>query len=103
MIEERRVGERITFTTRMLANEEVPRKVRYTQIVKILKANKEPMTAKAIAIEMFKKNLIPSDERNFVAPRLTELSRKGIVEPVDKVYCDYSGKLVCRYQLRGEE
>lgn len=54
-------------------------------------------------MKMFKKGLIPSDERNFTAPRLTELSRKGVVEPVDKVYCDYSGKLVSRYRLRKEE
>lgn len=103
MAEERRVGERVTYTTRMLANEEIPRKVRYTQIVKILKASTKPMTAKQVAIEMFRKNLVPSDERNWCAPRLTELSKNGIVEPVDKVYCDFSGKLVCRYKLREEK
>ena len=102
MIEEKRVGERITYTTRALANEEVPRKVRYGQILEILKKSKTPMTAKEIAIEMFRKFLIPSDERNFTAPRLTELSKKGIVEPVDKIYCQYSGKLVTRYQIREE-
>ena len=32
------------------------------------------MTAKEIAVEMYKKGYIPSDERNFTAPRLTELS-----------------------------
>lgn len=100
MIEERRPGERITYTTRAIANEEVPRKVRYSQIIEILKKSDHPMTAKAIAMEMFRKGLIPTDERNFTAPRLTELSQKGVVEPVDKVYCDYSGKLVSRYRLR---
>ncbi len=99
-IEERRPGERITFTTRALANEEVPRKVRYSQIIEILKKSPFPMTAKEIAMEMFGKGLIPTDERNFTAPRLTELSQKGIVEPIDKVYCKYSGKLVSRYKLR---
>jgi hypothetical protein len=101
-IEERRPGERITFTTRALANEEVPRKVRYSQIIEILKNSPFPLTAKEIAMEMFRKGLVPSDERNWCAPRLTELSYKGIVEPVDKVYCKYSGKLVSRYKLRNE-
>ncbi len=36
-VEERRPGDRITFTTRALSNEEVPRKVRYSQIIEILK------------------------------------------------------------------
>lgn len=102
MSEEKRKGKLITFTTRSLANEEVSREIRYQQIIKILKKANRPMTAKEISIEMFKKGLIPSDERNFSAPRLTELSRKGIVEPVDKIYCNYSGKLVSRYALREE-
>lgn len=101
-VEERRPGERITYVTRAISNEEVPRKVRYSQIIEILKNSPFPMTAKEIAIKMFGKGLIPTDERNFTAPRLTELSQKGIVEPVDKVYCNYSGKLVSRYKLRNE-
>lgn len=101
-VEEKRAGERITYTTRAIANEEVPRKLRYSQILEILKKHESPMTAKEIAIEMFRKGLIPTDERNFTAPRLTELSKKGKVEPVDKVYCNYSGKLVSRYKLREE-
>lgn len=100
--EERRPGERITFTTRAIANEEVPRKVRYSQIIAILRKSPHPMTAKEIAIKMFEKGLIATDERNFTAPRLTELSQRGVVEPVDKVYCEYSGKLVSRYKLREE-
>lgn len=101
-VEERRPGERITFTTRAIANEEVPRKVRYSQIIEILKNSPFPLTAKEIAMEMFAKGLIPTDERNFTSPRLTELSQKGVVEPVDKIYCKYSGKLVSRYKLRNE-
>lgn len=103
MVEEKRVGERITYTTRGLANYDVPKQVRYNQIIEILKNSKEPMTAKEIAIIMFNKGLIPSDERNFTSPRLTELGHKGIVEPVDKKYCSWSGKLVSRWQIREDK
>ena len=58
------------------------------------------MTAKEIAVEMYKKGYIPSDERNFTAPRLTELSIKGIVEPVEKKKCQYTGKTVSVYKVR---
>ena len=58
------------------------------------------MTAKEIAVEMYKKGYIPSDERNFTAPRLTELSIKGIVEPVEKKKCEYTGKTVSVYKVR---
>lgn len=100
-MEERRVGERITFTTRALSNEDVPRAERYEQIIKIMKKSGVPMTAKEIAIEMFKRGYTNSDERNNAAPRLTELSQRGKVEPVGKKQCDYTGKMVSCYVLRG--
>ena len=42
------------------------------------------------------------DERNFTAPRLTELSKLGVVEPVGKDYCQFTGKKVSLYKLRDE-
>ena len=57
------------------------------------------MTAKEIAVEMFNRGYIPTSERNFAAPRLTELSRNGVVEPVGKQRCKYTGKTVCVYAL----
>ena len=101
-MEERRVGERITFTTRAMSNEEVPRKERYLQIIEILKKSGKPMTAKEIAMEMFRRGYTNSDERNNAAPRLTELSQKGKVEPVGKKFCQYTGKSVSCYALRGQ-
>lgn len=90
-------GEVVTLTTRGIANEEVDKQQRYDQIIEVLK-DKE-MTAKEIAVELFKKGYIPSSERNFTAPRLTELSQKGIVEPFEKKKCSYTGKTVAVYHL----
>lgn len=95
---ERLPGEIPTFETRSLAHEEVDKKKRYMQIKEILNDGKE-MTAKEIAVEMCDKGYIPTSERNFTAPRLTELSQNGIVEPIGKKKCTYTGKTVAVYKL----
>lgn len=48
MVEEKRPGERITYTTRTISNEEVPRKIRYMQIIDILKKSTSPMPQKKL-------------------------------------------------------
>lgn len=88
----------ITLENRSESYESVDKSLRYSQILEILD-NKE-MTAKEIAVEMNKKGYIPTDERNFTAPRLTELSIKGIVEPINKKKCTYTGKTVSVYKVR---
>ena len=97
-MKEREYGEMPTYETRSEANEKVDRKKRYKQIKEIL-GNKE-MTAKEIAVEMYKLGYVPTSERNFAAPRLTELSIKGEVEPVGKKKCQYSGKMVAVYRRK---
>ena len=89
----------ITYENRNLANESVDKQLRYMQILGILDEGKE-MTAKEIAVEMKKRGYIPTDERNFTAPRLTELSIRGIVEPIGKKKCTYTGKTVSVYKIR---
>lgn len=98
-MEYRRPGEIVTYTTRSESNENVDKTKRYKQIIEILTGGKE-MTAKEIAVEMWNRGYIPIPERNFTAPRLTELSYKGIVEPVGKEKCFYTGKTVAVYALR---
>lgn len=96
---ERRCGEITTFDTRAEANESVDRSRRYAQIIECL--NESPrMTAKEIAVRMMKKGYIPTSERNFVSPRLTELADSGVVEPVGKTKCIYTGKKVSVWSLR---
>lgn len=89
----------ITYETRSESLEKVDKTLRYSQILEILQGDKE-MTAKEIAVEMKNKGYIPTDERNFVSPRLTELSIKGIVEPTKKKKCSYTGKTVSMYRIR---
>ena len=96
---ERLPGTIPTFETRSESNESVDKKKRYSQIIEILTGGKE-MTAKEIAVEMHNRGYIPTSERNFTAPRLTELSYKGIAEPVGKQRCTYTGKTVAVYKLR---
>lgn len=97
---ERLPGEIPTYETRHEANDSVDKTKRYKQIIEILKENKYGLTAKQIAVEMCKKGYIPTTERNFAAPRLTELSQKGVVEPIGKTRCVYTGKTVSVFKLR---
>lgn len=96
-----RNGEVITLSTRAQAHDTVDKQKRYQQIIECLQV--KPMTAKEIAVMMFQKKLIPTSERNFTAPRLTEMSQNGIVEPFAKTKCEYTGKTVAVYRLRQEK
>ena len=99
---ERKPGEMTTLDTRGEAHEQVDKEKRYKQILETMASNLYPMSAKVIAVDMHKLGLIPTSERNFTAPRLTELSKKGVVEPVGKEVCEYTGRLVTVYRIRRE-
>lgn len=95
-------GEVTTFDTRAESNDLVPRELRYKQIVEIFEDMKpRNLTAKEVAVFMFNRGFTPNAERNFSAPRITELMQKGIVEPAGKTKCRYTGKTVTIYRLRG--
>lgn len=70
-------------------------KIRYIQILNRLN---EPKTAKELAVELFELGYIPSTERNYTAPRLTELEKMGYVKAIDKKKCQYTGKTVAVYE-----
>lgn len=74
------------------------KKKRYEQILNRL-GNRE-MTAKEIAVEMFELGMIASTERNYTAPRLTELEQMGYVEVIGKKKCEWTGKMVAVYRRR---
>lgn len=104
---ERQPGENTPAETRHDANEIVDREKRYKQIVSTMKYHfalfgTSAMTAKEIADYMMYNGDIPTNERNFVSPRLTELTAKGIVEPAGKVKCRWTGRTVTAYRLREE-
>lgn len=92
----------ITEQTRRESHEDIkPKKtIRYNQILdRLLTGTK---TAKEVAIELYDLGLIPSTERNYTAPRLTELEKMGYVRVIDKKKCDYTGKNVAVYEITAE-
>ena len=99
-MQRRRAGEMTTLETRAEAHESVDKHKRYSQIIECLEIGKE-MTAKEIAVMMMQKGYIPTSERNFVSPRLTELGHGGVVEPIGKKVCSYTGKTVSVWALCG--
>ena len=88
--------------TRAEAEASVDKQKRYKQIIECLEqfGGKTGLTAKECAVAMHMKGYIPTTERNFTAPRLTELSKTGVVEPIGKKVCSYTGKTVAVYALR---
>lgn len=52
------------------------------------------MTAQEIATELHRRGITPTDERNFSAPRLTELAEKGLIQAIGKKICSKTGRKV---------
>ena len=73
--------------------------IRYRQIRGILSLYPEGLTAKEVAHKMYEIGLVPTDERNFSAPRLTELEEKGQVEVIGKKTYQWTRKRVRVYRL----
>lgn len=101
--QERLWGTIPTFETRRESHFEISKdkQKRYDQIIEILKI-KGPLTAKEIASCMCNLGHIPTSERNFVSPRLTELMKTGIVDQIGKKKCNYTGKTVTVFKLRSD-
>lgn len=97
-MEQRRPGETPTLETRSEAEGTVNKQRRYKEIIECLREG--DMTAKECAVVMMKKGYIPTSERNFTAPRLTEMSKIGMVEPIGKKKCSYTGRTVAVYTVR---
>ncbi|MBR2554302.1 MAG: hypothetical protein IKE94_05505 [Aeriscardovia sp.] len=102
-MEKRQPGEYTTYDTRGESNERLDRQKRYTQIMAILKAHPEGLTAKETAVQMQRRGYTITAERNASAPRLTELMNMGMVEPIGKKVCQFTGKKVAIYAIRKEE
>lgn len=99
-MEKRRYGTNPMAETRRESHDKVDKAKRYRQIKAILKPCKKGLTAKEIAVRMYMRGYTPTEERNFASPRLTELCEKGVVEPVGKTICKYTGKKVTVYRVR---
>ena len=88
----------ITKETQVESQLTVDKNKRYRQILEVL--GDYEMTAKEIANEMYLRGWIPTNERNFVSPRLTELGINGIVEPIGKKKCFWTNKMVSVWRVR---
>lgn len=97
--DERLPGEYVPYETRGEAQGKVDRNMRYSQIKECLKERPQ-QTAKEIAVMMWSKGYIPNTERNFTAPRLTEMCQNGIVEAIGTTKCKWTGRTVSVYELR---
>ena len=88
----------ITAETRQMSFNDIQdkTKIRYIQILNRLD---KPKTAKELAVELFDLGFIPSTERNYTAPRLTELEKMGYVKIVGKTKCEYTEKTVAEYEI----
>ena len=59
----------------------------------------EGLTAKEIAVQMKALGYCDNEDRNNASPRLNELMNIGVVEPIGKKTCEYTGKKVSVYRL----
>lgn len=100
-MEKRRAGEITTLECRADANEEIDEALRRGQVKSILREGGE-MSAKEIAVEMYRRGYVGSDDRNFASPRLNEMCKNGDVEQLGKKKCEYSGRNVTVFALREE-
>lgn len=83
--------------TRIDSLHKVGRKRRCYQIREVLNNNKEGLTAREIS------DILGYPERNYVAPRLTEMKARGEVETVDKRYDKETDRIVAVYKLKEVE
>ena len=66
---------------------------RHKAVLRILKEWGD-LTAQEVATVLELEGITPTDERNFAAPRLTELADKGLVHAVGKKICGKTGRTV---------
>ncbi len=99
-MEKRQYGTNPMAECRRDSHDSVSKSLRYRQIKQILRTRKRGLTAKQISVLMYKNGFTPNEDRNNSAPRLTELCEKGVVEPIGKTLCEYTGKKVTVYRLR---
>lgn len=88
-----------TYNTKRKSNLTVDKEKRYEQICTILKEHPDGLSAKEVAVIMCDKKVTPTNERNFSAPRLTELCQDNKVAVIGKKKCSFTDKMVAIYRL----
>ena len=72
------------------------------QIILDILTGSEGMTAQEIADELHRRGITPFEERNFAAPRLTELKAAGKIEVTGKKQCYRTGRSVAIWAVKKE-
>ena len=81
--------------------ERVNKKKRYRQIREILSEHRE-LTAKEVATKMMEKGYVPTNERSWSAPRLTEMYQAGELALTGKKKDHATNRWVWMYALLPE-
>ncbi|ADM73623.1 hypothetical protein LaPh949_gp065 [Lactococcus phage 949] len=91
----------ITIETRNASFEEILETIsdRQRVVIDYLEAFDEPLSASDIAYGLYINGLVPTPERNSVHPRLTELTKMGIVHAVGKKKDRVTNRKVAVYEL----
>lgn len=71
-------------------------------ILEILAEHPDGLTAREVAGELHRRGITPSGERNFAAPRLTELYKAGKVICTSKRQCPLTKRHVAVWTVRKE-
>ena len=82
-----------TDTRRESYNTVKPSAKRRRQVILEILGDRE-MTANEVAEALYKNGITPYFERNFAAPRLTELKAEGKVITTGKRFCEKTGRMI---------
>ena len=90
----------VTYETQLASEKDIERKAerRRKQILALLE-ELGPLTASEAAHILHERGLTSSPERNYAAPRLTELKNSGRVMAVAKKPCPWTGKTVALWEI----
>ena len=80
----------------------IPKSEARRQIILEVLGSRE-MTAHEIAAELHTRGITPTGERNYAAPRLTELKKAGKVEVIGKRFCQATDRNVAVWRRVKEE
>lgn len=91
----------ITTDTRFESFEKLDRKTICNLIINTLKEHREDgLTAREIAVELYNKGLLRSNERQQTQPRLTELVDDGALVVVGKKFDELTQRKVAVYTIK---
>lgn len=96
-------GELVTFSTRRESYENVNFSKKESQVLEIMKDFNRPVSAREIALEMYKRGYSLTPDRNSAAPRITALLEKGVVDCIGKEKCKYTHVNVGMFVIREKE